>query len=102
MFHTEGDLQQCPDFFTPFFPVEVKWPCDNEEVASFPLQMINTNRDNCTAGLGMLGKRISPVGHATTQVFSGKKKSSKGYCTGPMSRVDRLKFPVVKIEFCDS
>ena len=74
MFHTEGDLQQCPDFFTPFFPVEVKWPCDNEEVASFPLQMINTNRDNCTAGLGMLGKRISPVGHATTQVFSGKKK----------------------------
>eukprot|EP00434_Breviolum_minutum_P039284 symbB.v1.2.034881.t1/scaffold4582.1/size37739/1 len=32
----------------------VKWPCDNDEVASFPLQMINSNKDNCTAGRGEL------------------------------------------------
>eukprot|EP00434_Breviolum_minutum_P043416 symbB.v1.2.038702.t1/scaffold6131.1/size20721/2 len=32
----------------------VKWPCDNDEVASYPLQMINNNPGNCSAGGGEL------------------------------------------------
>ena len=47
----------------------VKWPCDNEEVASFPLQMINTNRDNCTAGLGEFCRLDLSTGQYTPLCF---------------------------------
>ena len=44
----------CLDFL-PFFPVEVKWPCGNDEIAKFPLQVINSNRKDCSAGRALLG-----------------------------------------------
>jgi len=47
----------------------VKWPCDNEEVASFPLQMINTNKNNCTAGFGELFRLDLSTGQYTPLCF---------------------------------
>eukprot|EP00434_Breviolum_minutum_P033273 symbB.v1.2.029444.t1/scaffold3217.1/size62816/1 len=29
---------------------QVKWPCDNDMVAKFPLQVINSDHKNCSAG----------------------------------------------------
>ena len=44
------------------FPVEVKWPCDNEIIASFPLQVINSNKSDCDSGAAMLGFVKGSVG----------------------------------------
>ena len=58
----------------PFFPVEVKWPCGNKKISSFPLQLINSDPKNCSAGRAMLGYcRDQSFGTCCTQFF-GKEK----------------------------
>ena len=88
----------CPDFVQ---QVEVKWPCDNDEVASFPLQMINSDKGNCTAGRGMLGYQKDQSFRTCHNIFLLVKKGTKKD-TGPMSSLARLLFPVVKIGSCDT